>query len=109
MIVRVAVFVVVFADAEIVTDVEVATFLVCTVNVADVDPSATVTLPGTVAREVSELDRETTPPPVGAGAARVTVAVEVEPPTTLEGESVTAETAIGGGLIVSVAVFDTLA
>ena len=48
-------------------------------------PAATVTLAGTVAAEVLLLDKEITAPPAGAGALRVTVPVEVPPPTTLVG------------------------
>jgi hypothetical protein len=55
------------------------------VKVAVVLPAATVTLAGTVATPVLLLDKETTAPPVGAGAVRVTVPVEVLPPATLVG------------------------
>ena len=48
-------------------------------------PLVMVTLAGTVAAEVLLLDSETTAPPAGAGALRVTVPVEVLPPTTLVG------------------------
>jgi FlaG/FlaF family flagellin (archaellin) len=57
-------------------------------KVAVVLALATVTLAGTVAAEVLLLDNETTAPPVGAGALRVTVPVDVLPPTTLVGLSV---------------------
>ena len=48
-----------------------------TVNVADVDPAGTVTLAGTLAAEVLELERVTTTPPVPAAEVRLTVPVPV--------------------------------
>jgi hypothetical protein len=74
-----------------VTDVEVATLLVLTVNVALLAPAATVTVAGTVAAAVLPLIRETTAPPVGAGPLSVTVPVEGDPPVTLVGFSVSEE------------------
>jgi hypothetical protein len=59
-----------------------------TVNVAVVAPTATVTLPGTVALELLE-DRLTTCPPSGAAALRVTVPVEDVPSVTEVGDRVT--------------------
>ena len=57
-----------------------------TVNWTVVDPAGTVTvLEGTVATAVLLLAIFTTSPPVGAGPLRVTVAVEVAPPTTAVG------------------------
>jgi len=73
-----------------VTGVEAVTALVFTENVALVDPAATVTLDGTVA-ELLLLERFTVVPPLGAAPLRVTVPVEEEPPFTLPGVSVTAE------------------
>ena len=74
------------------TDVEVVTLLVLTVNVALLAPAATVTLAGTVAVDVPLLDRETAAPPPGAGPLSVTVPVEVcPPPVTLVGFSVSEE------------------
>ena len=73
-----------------VTGVEAVTALVFTENVALVDPAATVTLDGTVA-ELLLLERFTVLPPLGAAPLRVTVPVEEEPPFTLPGVSVTAE------------------
>jgi len=61
---------------------------VVTVKVALALPLATVTLAGTLATELLLLDNETTAPPFGAGALRVTVPIEVLPPTTLVGFSV---------------------
>ena len=54
------------------------------VNVPLVCPAATVIFAGTVATELL-LDKVTTVPPVGAAAARVTVPVELLPPTTVLG------------------------
>jgi hypothetical protein len=64
---------------------------VVTVNEAVVLPAATVTLPGTLAA-VLLLESETTSPPEGAAALRVTVPVELFPPTTVVGFNVILET-----------------
>ena len=80
-----------------VTGVEAVTALVFTENVALVDPAATVTLDGTVA-EVLLLERFTVAPPLGAAPLRVTVPVEEEPPFTLPGLSVSAESTGDTGL-----------
>jgi hypothetical protein len=72
----------------IVTEVEVVTALVLAVNVALAAPAPTVTLAGTVAAGAL-LERLTMAPPLGAGPLRVTVPVEVEPPLTLVGLSIT--------------------
>ena len=70
--------------AEMVAEVEAVTEVVVTVKLALVAPASTVTLAGTVAAvELSESD--TTTPPVGATALKVTVPVEELPPTTLVG------------------------
>jgi len=61
---------------------------VLAVNVALVAPAATVTLLGTVTKEVLELDRLTDSPPAGATALSVTVPVLEVPPITEVGESV---------------------
>jgi hypothetical protein len=58
------------------------TGLVVTVNVALVALAATVTLVGTCAALVLLLDNVTIAPPAGAGPFRVTVPVDVLPPTT---------------------------
>ena len=80
-----------------VTGVEAVTALVFTENVALVDPAATVTLDGTVA-EVLLLERLTVTPPLGAAPLRVTVPVEADPPVTLLGLSVIAESTGDAGL-----------
>ena len=87
----------------IVTGAITATAIVVTVNVAVVAPCATVTLAGTVA-DALLLDSVTRAPPVGAAALSVTVPVELAPPTTLVGASVTVEMVNAGGLMVSAAV-----
>lgn len=76
-----------------------------TVNVADVLPAAMVTLEGTVATEVLLLLNVTVVEDVGE-ALRVTVPVELEPPVTLVGLSVSelSVTPPLGALTVSVAV-----
>ena len=81
----------------IVTEVEVVTVVVVTVKVRLLAPAGTVTLAGTVAALESS-ESETTAPPLGAGALKVTVPVEELPPTTLVGLTVTAErAAVGAG------------
>lgn len=55
---------------------------VVTVAVVEVDPAGIVTDTGTVATPVFWLVRLITTPPAGAGAARVTVKVELVPPGT---------------------------
>ena len=59
-------------------------------NVVLVAPAAMVTLAGTVTAAFP-LIKVTTAPPAGAAAVRVTVAVEAEPPTTLLGETASAD------------------
>jgi hypothetical protein len=76
-----------------VTEVDVATAKVVTVNVADVAPCGTVTLAGTVAAAVLLLSSETTAPPDGAALVNVAVPVEELPPPTLAGLTATAERA----------------
>jgi hypothetical protein len=88
-----------------VTEVDEATVSVVTVNVAVDAPAATVTLAGTVAAAVLELDRVTTAPPVAALPVSVTVPVDGLPPVTLVGERVTVVSA--AGVTVSTAVLVT--
>jgi hypothetical protein len=71
--------------------------LVLTTNPALIEPDATVTLAGHVAFVVLLLESETTAPPEGAAADRVTVPCEVLPPTTLVGKTDTADK-LGGGV-----------
>ena len=80
---------------------EVVTALVLTVKFVVVAPATTVTLAGTVAAETL-LERETRAALLGAGALRVTVPVEEDPPVTLVGLSATEES-VGdaGGLPMS--------
>jgi hypothetical protein len=59
--------------------------VVVAVNVAVVLPAATVTFAGMVTSVVSELVRVTTSPPVPAGPLKVTVPVELMPPSTVAG------------------------
>src|SRR5450759_3536441 len=66
--------------------------LVLTVKVVLLWPAGTVTLEGTAATEVFELDRVTTVPPEGALALRVTAPVELLPPLTLVGFRINEET-----------------
>jgi hypothetical protein len=77
-------------------------------NVVLVEPAGTVTVAGTVAAVVTELERDTIVPPVGAADGSVTVPVELVPLTTVVGERVRLATGGGGGLIVRVAVFGML-
>lgn len=87
----------------IVADVDEETAVVDTVKVAEVAPAATVTLAGTVAAALPDV-RVTTDPDDPAGPFRVTVPVDVFPPTTEVGFSVKPERV--AALIVSVAVFE---
>jgi len=70
------------------------------VNVAEVEPCATVTLEGTVTAAVLELDNDTTTPPLPAIAVRLTVPVPDWPLTMALGLTETLLKAAGGGLIV---------
>ena len=72
-------------SAEITTDLVRETRLVVTLKLADVAPSGTMMLAGTVAIFMLLLRRLITAPPEGAGALSVTVPVEVKPPLTLVG------------------------
>jgi hypothetical protein len=74
---------------EIVTTVELDTKLVLTAKVPLVAPAATVMLAGTWAAALLLLERPITAPPDGAAPDRVTVPVELFPPTTEFGFKVT--------------------
>jgi len=87
VIVRSAVRPVLLDTAVKVTILSLATARVVTVKVELVAPAGTVTLAGTVATLVSLLTSETTVPPLGAGALKVTLPVEGFPPTTVVGLS----------------------
>ena len=87
----------------IVADVDEDTALVETANVAEVVPAATVTFAGTVAAALPDVS-VTTDPEDPAGPFRVTVPVDVFPPTTEVGFKVRPERV--AALIVSVAVFE---
>ena len=89
--------------AVIVTLVFLKTRWVETVNVAEVEPAATVTLDGTLATELLLLLRETVVADAGA-ALSVTVPCEEEPPLTLVGFSVSelSVTPLEGALTVRV-------
>ena len=82
---------------------------VFTVKVRLLEPAGTVTLDGTVAREVLLLERVTTVPPLGAGEPSVTVPMESSPPFTVPGLKVSEERLAdgAGGVTVSVAVLLT--
>jgi hypothetical protein len=84
-----------------VTFVAVATATVVAVNVVEVLPPGTVTVPGTWATAVLLLESATTEPPVGAGPFNLTVPVELLPPVTDVGLSETVDTT--GGFTVRVA------
>jgi hypothetical protein len=71
------------------TEIVEAGLWVLTVKVALVEPTGTVTLAGTPAKEVLLLESATTAPPAGAGALSVTLPVEGSLPWTLVGLSVT--------------------
>jgi hypothetical protein len=102
--VKAAVFVPLYV-ADIVTKVLLATAVVVTVNAAVVAPAPTAMLAGTFAEPLLE-DSATAAPPAGAGPFRVTVPVELLPPTKLIGLRL--KELAEGGLIVSPAVCVTL-
>ena len=87
--------------AVITAEVDEATGVVVTENVADELPALTVTEPGTVAMALPEV-KLTVVPPVGAIPCNVAVPVEDVPPMTLAGARVIAVRV--GGPTVSVAV-----
>ena len=94
--VRVALWGMPFVEAEIEAGVDTPTGVVVMVKVADVSPPATMTLVGTVAAALL-LARVTVNPPVGACVSILTVPVDVAPPITVPGASVTDATF--GGVI----------
>jgi hypothetical protein len=93
--------------AVIVAEVLVATPDVVTVNVVELLPAGTVTEVGTVAAAVLLLCRVTTAPPLGAAAVKVTVPVELFPPTTDVGLMLIEDKVLGAALMVRVAVLLT--
>ena len=94
LIVNVAVFVVPCEVAVMTADVEVETAAVVTVNVALVEPDATVTDAGTVAFVLLD-ERLITRPLAPAGAASNTVPVELLPPVTDVGFKVSPDSPSG--------------
>jgi hypothetical protein len=92
--------------AEIVVVVTDATAVVVTVNVAVVLPAGTVTVSGTIAEELL-LDSAAVMPPAGAGAFRVNVPVDGDPPVTDVGLNDT-EDSPAPAVMVSAAVLTTL-
>ena len=71
----------------------------------DVRPAGTVTLAGTDAIDGLELASVTTVPPAGAARESVTVPTELPPPVTVDGLSLTDDSAgSGAGVTVTVAV-----
>ena len=96
-------------EPEIVTDFVDVTTLVVMLKVALSAPAATVTVDGVVAADVSLLESETTAPPEGAAAVKVTVPVEELPPVTVAGLTETAESEgpeEAAGFIVSTALYE---
>jgi len=83
-----------------IAEVTVATVLVLTVNVVEVLPAGTTTGDDTWAA-AALVERVTEAPPAGAAPFSVTVPVELLPPITEVGFSVTLDSA--GGLMVRVA------
>jgi hypothetical protein len=80
--------------------VEALTVPALTVNVAVVEPCGTVTLEGTLADALLELERETVAPPVPAAAVRMTVPVPDLPLTIVLGFTETLLNAAGTGVTV---------
>ncbi len=83
-----------------VAEVEVVTEPAVTVKVAEVAPAATVTLVGTVAADVLELESETVTPPLPAAWVNVTVPVPVAPLAIVLGLTDTLLSAAAGGVMV---------
>ena len=97
LIVKTAVALVVPIVAAIVEVVEETTALVEIENVPTVDPAGMVIALGTIAPERVD-EREIWQPPAGAGPVSVTVPIGVEPPVTVEGDSVS-EAGTGGTMV----------
>ena len=70
-------------------------------NAAEVEPAGTVTLAGTLAAVLLELESVTTAPPVPAAAVRVTVPVPVWLLTIVLGLTEMLLNAAGGGVMVT--------
>lgn len=94
LIVKLAFCDVELSDAEIVAVVEVEGEVVDTVNLAVVDPAATVTIAGTVAYPLLD-DRVIVNPPVGAAPLMVTVPVDDPPLVTDVGDKLKPVTVLG--------------
>ena len=88
-------------DAVKVAVVEELTVPAVTVNVAEVEPAGTVTLDGTVAAVVLELESEIATPPVAAAEVRVTVPVADWPLMIVPGLTETLLSTAVGGLMVT--------
>ena len=80
---------------------EVVTLPEVSVKDTVVAPAATVTLEGTVAAEVLELESDTATPPVPAASVRVTVPVPVRPLTIVLGLTEMLLKAAAGGSTVT--------
>ncbi len=80
---------------------ELVTLPAVTVNVVEVEPWGTVTLEGTVAAVVLELESDTTTPPVPAADVRLTVPVPDLPLTIVLGLTEILLKAGDGGLTVT--------
>ena len=84
-----------------VTGVEMVTLPAFTVNVAVLEPAGTVTVEGTLAAGLLELESDTTAPPVLASEVSVTVPVAVNPLIIEVGLTETLLKAAGAGLTVT--------
>jgi len=91
------------AFAVIVTSTEVDTGTVCTVVLSDVDPAGTFTDEASVAAELF-LANVTQVPFDGAGPLRVTVTIELTPPVTACGATVTDASCAGTSTLAVLAV-----
>ena len=96
LIVREALLVIPPREAEMLTIIFRLNGTVVTLKVAVVLPANTVTAEGTAALLELLLDKATTKPPLGAGAASVTVPTELLPPRTFVGLRDRAESAAVG-------------